>query len=95
MVFEEIFNAPMVDPDDPDDDIAFLATALPPNFTREQVELLRLLAIDHMPSTIRNATERDLWLHDYLHMKKRLMEATPGVASPFAWMRKAVSENWT
>jgi hypothetical protein len=94
MSMAEVFSAHFVDPDDPDDYLALCASALPSNFTREQVELLRLLALEHMPYDLRSLEERDLWIHDYLYKKVKLMEATPDVQSPFAWLRKAVMEDW-
>jgi hypothetical protein len=94
MSMAEVFKAHFVDPDDPDDHLALCASALPPNFTREQVELLRLLALEHMPYTIRTLEEKELWLHDFLFKKVKLMEATPDVQAPFAWLRKAVMEDW-
>ena len=78
-----------------DESLQLCAEALPPYFTIEQVEMLRLLAVEHLPfGELRNMAERDLWLHDYLQKKTLLMEATPDVQNPFAWMRKAVMEDW-
>jgi hypothetical protein len=94
VTLDAVFSSSYVDPNDPDDDLALIASALPSNFTREQVELLRLLAIEHLPYGIRSVEERDLWLFDFLHRKVKLMEATPGVNAPFAWLRKAVMEDW-
>ena len=42
---DQVFSSNFVDPDDPDDPLALFASALPSNFTREQVELLKLLAM--------------------------------------------------
>jgi hypothetical protein len=67
---------------------------LPADLTREQVELLRQLALEHLPFTVANMAERDLWLFDYLREKTMLMKATPNVVSPFGWLRQAVAENW-
>ena len=94
MYMEDVIGPNFVDPNDPDDSLALLAEALPAGFTREQIELLRLLAIEHMPDWIRTAFDRDMWLHDFLFRKTKLMEATPDVQSPFAWMRRAVMEDW-
>ena len=80
--------------DDPDDPLALCASALPAEFTREQVELLRNLAVDHLPFTVATLEEKELWLHDYLHQKTLLMKASPNVISPFAWLRQAVAEDW-
>jgi hypothetical protein len=79
---------------DPDDPLALCASALPADLTREQVELLRQLALEHLPFTVANMAERDLWLFDYLREKTMLMKATPNVVSPFGWLRQAVAENW-
>lgn len=92
--FEGAFGTTFIEPEDPNDYLALFASALPANFTREQVELLRLLAVERMPYSIHTMEERDLWLHDYLFRKTKLMEATPDVKSPFAWMRRAVMEDW-
>ena len=79
---------------DPDDPLSMCAEALPADFSREQVELLRSLALDHMPFTIGSRYEKELWLYDYLNQKTMLMKATPNVISPFGWMRQAVAEDW-
>ncbi len=93
IVLDGIIDTTFVDPDDPNDPLALFASALPSSFTRGQVEVLRLLADEHMPDTVGMA-DRDLWLHDFLYKKTRLMEATPDVQSPFAWLRKAILEDW-
>ena len=91
----ELFSAIMFgEGEGPDDPLALFISALPSSFSREQVELLKLLAVGHLPYEIRTLDERDLWIHDYLYAKTKLMAATPGVKNPFAWMRKAVVENW-
>ena len=94
MYMEDVIGPHFVDPNDPDDSLALLAEALPAGFTREQIELLKLLAMEHMPDWIRTIYDRDMWLHDFLFKKTKLMEATPDVQSPFAWMRRAVMEDW-
>ena len=80
---------------DPDDPLALCAEALPADFTREQVDLLRSLALDHMPFTVGSLAEKELWLYDYLNQKTLLMKATPNVVSPFGWLRQAVAEDWS
>ena len=80
--------------DDPDDPLSLCASALPADFSREQVELLRQLAIDHLPFTVATIEERELWLFDYLQQKTLLMKASPNVISPFGWLRQAVAEDW-
>ncbi len=94
-IFMDSVLAPnFVDPDDPNDPLALFASALPSSFTREQVEMLRLLALDHVPFTVGTLEEKELWLHDFLYKKTKLLEATPEVHSPFAWMRRAIMEDW-
>jgi len=80
--------------DDPNDPLSLCASALPADFSREQVELLRQLAIDHLPFTVATIGERELWLFDYLQEKTLLMKASPNVVSPFGWLRQAVAEDW-
>ena len=87
-------DAPPSPIDDPDDPLNLCAAALPREFTREQVDLLRNLAIDHIPFSVYGVEAKELWLHDYLQRKTMLMKATPGVNSPFAWLRQAVAEDW-
>ena len=94
MYMEDVIGPNFVDTNDPDDELALLAEALPAGFTREQIELLKLLAMERMPDWIRTVYDRDMWLHDFLFKKTKLMEATPDVQSPFAWMRRAVMEDW-
>lgn len=94
MFIDEVLTPSYVDPNDPDDPLALIASALPPGFSKEQVEMLRLLALDHLPFTVSTLAERDLWLHDYLYKKTKLLEATPDVYAPFAWLRRAVAEDW-
>jgi hypothetical protein len=91
---EGVTDAPPSPIDDPDDPLCLCAAALPREFTREQVDLLRNLAIDHIPMSVYGVEAKELWLHDYLQRKTMLMRATPGVNSPFAWLRQAVAEDW-
>ena len=79
---------------DPNDPLSLCASALPADFSREQVKMLRALALDHMPFTVGSLEEKELWLFDYLNQKTMLMKATPDVRSPFAWLRQAVAEDW-
>lgn len=89
--FEETSYSEIYDPDDP---LAMAADMLPPEFTREQVQLLKSLAADHVPYTVASFAEKDLWIADYLNEKTQLMNATPGVKSKFGWLKQAVAENW-
>ena len=91
MTFDEMTGATTIDPDDP---LAFFADALPSGFSKEQVELLRTLALEHKPADVGYGPAADLWLYNYLDQKTKLMRATPNVMSPFAWLRKAVMEDW-
>ncbi len=94
ILLDGVVDTQYVDVDDPNDFLALCAAALPRDFTREQVHLLRTLALDHKPFTVSSLEESELWLHDYLFQKTQLMQATPNVASPFAWLRRAVMEDW-
>ncbi len=94
ITFDDVIDSAFADEGGPDDPLAFFASALPSGFTREQVELLRALAFDHMPSDVGYGSAADLWLHNFLDQKTKLMKATPGVMNPFGWMRRAVMEDW-
>ena len=94
VVLDGVLNGTPVPIDDPDDPLALCASALPPDFTREQVEMLRNLALNHTPFTLRSLAEKELWLFEYLQQKTLLMKATPNVVSPFGWLRQAVAEDW-
>ena len=94
VVLDGVLNGTPVPIDDPDDPLALCASALPPDFTREQVDMLRNLALNHTPFTLRSLAEKELWLFEYLQQKTLLMKATPNVVSPFGWLRQAVAEDW-
>ena len=94
ILLDGVIDSNFVDVEDPNDPLALCASALPSNFTREQVELLRSLAIEHLPFTVASLAEKELWLCDYLEQKTKLMRATPDVYAPFAWLRRAVMEDW-
>jgi hypothetical protein len=93
-VLDDVIDSTVVDVDDMDDPLALFASALPSGFSREQVELLRTLALEHMPGDVAFGPAADLWVHDYLDQKTKLMKATPNVMNPFAWLRRAVAEDW-
>ena len=80
--------------DDPEDPLALCASALPADFSREQVELLRNLAVYHLPFTVGSLAEKEMWLFEYLQKKTLLMRAAHNVQSPFGWLRQAVAEDW-
>jgi len=79
---------------EPDDPLALAASMLPPEFTREQVQLLMSLATEHMPYTVASFAEKEIWIADYLHSKVQLMKADPTVKSQFGWLKNAVAQNW-
>lgn len=77
-----------------DQAIEFYRDALPPGLTDQQVDLLRSLATDHVAQT-GPLPEQELQIFHYLQHKTQLMQATPGIDNPFAWLKKAVAEDWT
>lgn len=87
-------------PDDiPDinDRLALCASALPAHFTRNEVDYLRSLAMVHVPFEVINLTEKELWMHDYLDSKRKLMmvqKRTVLKENQFSWLCRAVEENW-
>ena len=94
MTWDDVIDQPAVDLGDLNDPLALFADVLPSDFTREQVELLRTLALEHKPGDVGYGPAADLWLHSYLDQKAKLMRATPNVMNPFAWLRRAVAEDW-
>lgn len=94
ILLDGVIDEEFIDIGDPNDPLTLYASALPREFTRDQVELLRTLANEHVPFTIRSLPERELWICDYLDEKTKLMRATPGVMNSFAWLRRAVAEDW-
>ena len=94
VTLDGVLNAEPSPIGDPDDPLALCASALPADFSREQVALLRTLAVDHLPFTVANLSEKELWLFEYLQEKHMLMKASPNVISPFGWLRQAVAEDW-
>lgn len=81
-------------PPDIDDPLALSISALPREFTREQVEVLHNLAIDHMPYEVSSMTEKKMWISDYLQKKVLLMKASGNVEKPYNWLYGAVKDNW-
>lgn len=72
------------------------ASALPAEFTPEQVEMLRALAVENIPYELSLGLDgMQLKIHDYLQKKHKLMLAqkTP-VKNKFSWLRRAVEEDW-
>lgn len=78
---------------DVNDPMALFMSALPDYFDRDQAVLLRDLAIDHLPPYISTIEERELWLHDYVSRKVKLMAASR-VENPFGWLRSAVENDY-
>lgn len=76
-----------------DQAIEFYRDALPPGLTDQQIDLLRSLATDHVAQT-GPLPEQELAIFHFLQHKTLLMQATPGVDNPFAWLKRAVAEDW-
>lgn len=92
--FEDVDNDPINDSiPDMHDPLALFMSALPDYFDRDQAILLRDLALDHLPPYIGSMEERELWLHDYVYRKVKLM-ATSRVENPFGWLRSAVENDY-
>lgn len=82
---------------DINDRLALCASALPAHFTRNEVDYLRSLAMVHVPFEVCNLTEKELWMHDYLDSKTKLMmvqKRTVVKEKQFSWLCRAVEENW-
>ena len=83
------------DEDDLDDPVALSASALPPELTRNEVLVLRDLAIKNMPfESLSGIADRELWLYEYFRSKTLLMMADGDVKKPYAWLKGAVSKDW-
>ena len=83
------------DEDDLDDPVALSASALPPELTRNQVMVLRNLAMKHIPyEGMSGIADKELWLYEYLRSKTLLMKADGKVDKPYAWLKGAVDEDW-
>lgn len=80
---------------DMDDPLGIYAEALPPEFTPEEVETLRALAVDHVPFELDGPLPMECKVADYLQHKVNLMNAQRHpVKDKFAWLRRAVAEDW-
>lgn len=80
---------------DMDDPLGIYAEALPPEFTPEEVEALRALAVDHVPFELDGPLPMECKVADYLQHKVNLMNAQRHpVKDKFAWLRRAVAEDW-
>lgn len=78
---------------DADDPLAMIMSDLPFGFTREHAQVLRDLALPHVPYTVMSFEEKEMFISDYIRSKVLLMHAS-GAKNPFAWLRKAVEEDW-
>lgn len=80
---------------DMDDPLGIYAEALPPEFTPEEVETLRALAVEHVPFDLDGPLPMECKVADYLQHKVNLMNAQRHpVKDKFAWLRRAVAEDW-
>lgn len=82
--------------DDYDDPNAIYAEALPRDFTPEQVEALRLLAIDKVPYDLDGPLPRECVVADYLRSKVALMRAYASkkpIPNPFGYLKKMIEED--
>lgn len=80
---------------DPNDPLALAMSVLPSELTREQVDVLRNLALDHVPYEVMSYAEKEMWMCEYMSQKAKLMYAssTP-VMDKFGWLKRAVAEDW-
>lgn len=72
------------------------ADALPDSLSAAEVEALRALAVEHVDAG-GGLADAELKVFDYLSEKTRLMYAQKKAVKPenyFAWLRKAVAEDW-
>ena len=73
------------------------AEALPSGFTEEEVELLRSLAVNHVPYDPSDVLPYECRVADYLSEKVKLMKVQKKKVkdeNQFAWLRRAVDEDW-
>jgi len=69
--------------------------ALPDELTETQVEYLRALAVNHVNPFDNGPLPYECRVADYLSEKVSLMEAQPEqIENKFAWLKKAVAEDW-
>ena len=80
--------------DHDDDPNAMYARALPPYFTPEQVDVLRLLATDRVPYDPFGALPMDCKVADYLQLKTALMRASKRkVVHEFEYIKKLIEKD--
>ena len=90
-----LFDGVPEEPAAPEDPLRFVASALPPEFTRAEVEELIELALPHMPyEGIHNTYDRDLWLYHFFKKKTLYMKTQKIRTTKIAWMRAAVAKNF-
>lgn len=76
-----------------EDPIQLSIDALPDWVTREQVEELRELARPHIPFEV-HLNQVEEWFFHYFRRKVMMLQAKKNVKSPYAWLKKAVAEDW-
>lgn len=77
-------------------DVEFYAEALPEGLSPAEVEALQALAVEHI-GEYDNHYGAELETFHYLQKKTKLMQAQKKAVKPenyFAWLRKAVAEDW-
>lgn len=77
-------------------DVEFYAEALPEGLSPAEVEALWALAVEHI-GEYDNRFDAELEIYNYLQKKTKLMQAQKKAVKPenyFAWLRKAVAEDW-
>ena len=80
--------------DDYDDPNAIYAEALPSDFTAEQVEALRLLAMDKVPYNPDGALPRECVVADYFRTKVALMRASKKeVKHPYSYLKSLIEKD--
>lgn len=79
---------------DPDEPNGIYAEALPPEFTPEQVEALRQLAVRKVPYDPFGALPMECQIADYLAQKVAFMKAAKTeVKHPFSYLRKMIEQD--
>ncbi|MBE5851250.1 MAG: RepB family plasmid replication initiator protein [Lachnospiraceae bacterium] len=76
------------------EELELYAEALPEGMTAGEVDALQNLARKHIEGAA-NRFEADIMIFDYLQSKTKLMNAQhPEVKNRFAWLKKAIAEDW-
>lgn len=82
-----------IDIGDPDDIDGFYADALPPEFTPEEVEVLRSLVVNKMPYDLVSLETQRMRVYHYLEAKTKMMmaiDARHPIKNKFAYMHKMI-----